>query len=680
MQMDDFVQLQPGSSSPLGAHWDGKGINFALAAPSAQSVTLCLFDEVGLEEKIRLTMPSVEDGIWSGYLPDASPGLVYAYRVSGEYAPEKGLRYNVNKVLLDPYARQVIGQYDGQDAFAGDSEIDTAVFALKGKVVHEVYDWENVVSPRIPTAQTVLYELHPKGFTRLHPDIPENIRGTYAALAEPVVLDYLEKLGVTSVELLPMFSKTNEARLTKMGLVNYWGYNTIGFFAPENAYWSGRPGTTPMSELKDAIKALHRRGIEVILDVVYNHTAEGDERGPTLSFRGIDNAMYYHLVPDDPARYENWSGCGNCLNLGHPRVLQMVMDSLRYWVEEFHIDGFRFDLAPILARDQIQYSINSGFFRAVAEDPVLTHVKLIAEPWDMGPEGYQLGNFPFGWLEWNDKYRDVMRSFWLHQGPSLGEFVRRFAGSADLFRHKERQPISSVNFITAHDGFTLMDLVSYNHKHNEANGENNRDGTDHNLSWNCGQEGEATLSEVILRRKKLRRALLATLLFSQGTPMLVAGDEFGHSQQGNNNPYCHDNALTWLDWEKADASLQEFVASLIALRKRYPALRQSKWFTEDNMTFDNTDAVIRWLSPTGSEKMGSAWTDKSLFCMGMLIRTNNPPNTCLILLNASLNSSIFRLPPGRWKVMADSSDTFEVKTNLEFQVLLQGNSILLAVP
>ena len=566
--------------------------------------------------------------------------------------------------------------------FSGESEIDTAVFALKGKVVHEIYDWENVVSPRIPTAQTVLYELHPKGFTKLHPDVPENIRGTYAALAEPAVLDYLEKLGVTTVELLPVFSKTNEARLTRMGLVNYWGYNTdrVSLHPKMPTGQDGRV-RPPMSELKDAIKALHRRRIEVILDVVYNHTAEGDERGPTLSYRGIDNAMYYHLLSDDPARYENWSGCGDCPGSGpSPGFADGDGFTPVLGGGAFHIDGFRADLAPILARDHTGSWINSGFFRAVAEDPVLTPRKTDCRALGYGAGRLPAGQFSVGWLEWNDKYRDVMRSFWLHQGPSLGEFVRRFAGSADLFRHKERQPISSVNFITAHDGFTLMDLVSYNHKHNEANGENNRDGTDHNLSWNCGQEGEATLSEVILRRKKLRRALLATLLFSQGTPMLVAGDEFGHSQQGNNNPYCHDSELTWLDWEKADTPLQEFVASLIALRKRYPALRQSKWFTEDNMTFDNTDAVIRWLSPTGSEKMGSAWTDKSLFCMGMLIRTNNPPNTCLILLNASLHSIIFRLPPGRWKVQADSSDTFEVKSNLEFQVLLPGNSILLAVP
>lgn len=680
METDNDIRLEPGRSSPLGAHWDGNGVNFSLVAPAARAVTLCLFDEDGQKEEARLPLNASENGIWSGYLPGAKPGLVYGYRVSGAHSPRNGQRFNDRKVLLDPYARLVVGRYGGQDEFSDASDADTGAIALKGKVVHETYDWGDDEPPRIPAGQMILYELHLKGFTKRHPDIPEEIRGTYAALAEPVILDYLEKLGITSVEILPVFAMADEARLIRDGRVNYWGYNTIGFFAPESRYWSGRPGTTPISEFRDMVKALHSRKVEVILDVVYNHTAEGNEDGPMLSFKGIDNAMYYHLRPENPARYENWSGCGNSLNLGHPHVLEMVMDSLRYWVTEMHVDGFRFDLTPTLAREKDEYSINAGFFRAVAEDPVLSRVKLIAEPWDLGPDGYRLGDFPFGWFEWNDKFRDTMRSFWLHQGPSLSEFAQRFAGSNDLFGIRERLPAASINYVTSHDGFTMRDLVSYNHKHNEANGEHNRDGSNHNLSWNCGEEGEATLQEVILRRDKLRRSLLATLLFSQGTPMLVAGDEFGQTQSGNNNPYCQDNELTWLDWEGADTGLQDFVAQLISLRKTYPALGQNKWFSSDRSDFAVPDASIRWLSPNGGDKLGSLWSNKRVFSMGILIRASDSSRPCLILLNASVQSVIFRLPPGRWKVLSDSSSAYRNGANLEFQVLLPGHTMMLAVP
>ena len=459
METDSNTRLEPGKSSLPGAYWDGNGVNFSLAAPSAKAVTLCLFDETGQEELAQLPLNPSEDGIWSGYLPGGAPGLVYGYRVSGVYSPEKGQRFNDRKVLLDPYARLIVGRYEGQDEFSDASDADTGTMALKGRVIHEIYDWGDDAPPHVPSGQMILYELHLKGFTKRHPGIPEEIRGTYAALAEPVILDYLEKLGITSVELLPVFAMADEARLTREGRVNYWGYNTIGFFAPENRYWSGRPGTTPVSEFRDMVRALHSRKIEVILDVVYNHTAEGNEDGPTLSFKGIDNAMYYHLRPDNPACYENWSGCGNSLNLGHPHVLKMVMDSLRYWVTEMHVDGFRFDLAPTLAREKREYSINAGFFRAIAGDPVLSRVKLIAEPWDLGPEGYQLGGFPFGWFEWNDKFRDCMRSFWLHQGPSLTEFAQRFMGSQDFFGARERLPAASINYVTSHDGFTMKDLV-----------------------------------------------------------------------------------------------------------------------------------------------------------------------------------------------------------------------------
>ena len=680
MELDGEIRMEPGKPLQRGAHWDGHGVNFSLVAPSASAVTLCLFDETGKEEQAKLPMTLSENGIWCGYLRGAEPGLVYGYRVSGTHAPRSGQRFNDRKVLLDPYARQVVGRYEGQDEFSDASPADTGAIALKAKVVHEVYDWGDDALPRIPMSRTILYELHPAGFTRLHPEVPEPLRGTYAGLAEPAILDYLEKLGITSVELLPVFAMADEARLQRAGKNNYWGYNPIGFFAPENRYWSGRPGTTPVSEFRDMVRALHSRGIEVILDVVYNHTAEGNEDGPMLSFKGIGNDMYYHLQPDNPSRYENWSGCGNSLNLGHPVVLEMVLDSMRYWVGEMHVDGFRFDLTPTLAREKRDYSINAGFFRAVAADPVLSRVKLIAEPWDLGPDGYQLGNFPFGWSEWNDRFRDTMRAFWLHQGPSLSEFAQRFAGSKDLFGTRERLPAASINYVTSHDGFTLRDLVSYNHKHNEANGEHNRDGTDHNLSWNCGEEGEATLQEVILRRNRLRRSLLTTLLLSQGTPMLVAGDEFGQTQHGNNNPYCQDNELTWLNWKDADTALQDFVANLITLRKTHPALGQNRWFSPENADFAVPDAGIRWLSPNGGDKLGSFWSNKRMFSLGMMMRAGDSSRPCLIMLNAAILPVIFRLPPGRWKVLSDSSGSFENGANLEFQVLLQGNTMIVAVP
>lgn len=680
METDRDIRIKPGKTSPIGAFWDGNGINFSLVAPSAKAVTLCLFDENGQKEQVCLPLYASEEGIWSGYLPDAAPGLVYGYRVSGDYSPENGLRFNDRKVLLDPYARQVVGRYEGQEEFSDASDADTGSMALKGRVIHETYDWGDDEPPNIPSGQMILYELHPKGFTQRHPGVSQEIRGTYAALAEPVILDYLETLGVTSVELLPVFAMADEVRLLRENRVNYWGYNTIGFFAPENRYWSGRPGTTPVSEFRDMVKALHSRKIEVILDVVYNHTAEGNEEGPMLSFKGIDNAMYYHLQSDNPARYENWSGCGNSLNLGHPYVLRMVIDSLRYWVTEMHVDGFRFDLTPSLAREKREYSINAGFFRAIAKDPVLSRVKLIAEPWDLGPNGYQLGNFPFGWFEWNDKFRDSMRSFWLHQGPSLTEFAQRFMGSRDFLNARERLPAAGINYVTSHDGFTLRDLVSYNHKHNEANNEDNRDGSDHNLSWNCGEEGDAILQEVISRREKLRRSLLTTLMFSQGTPMLVAGDEFGQTQRGNNNPYCQDNELTWLNWKDADTGLQGFVTQLISLRKTYPALGQNRWFASEHSDFIMPDAGIRWLSPHGGDQLGRQWSNRQLFSMGILIRANDGSRPCLILLNASVQSVIFRLPPGRWKVLSDSSSTFDNGANLEFQALLPGHTIMLAVP
>jgi len=681
--------LRPGVPYPLGAHWDGCGVNFALVAPHAQAVELCLFDAAGTQELARLPMPTYADGVWHGYLERAEPGLVYGYRVSGPYAPQQGQRFNPNKVLLDPYARAIVGEYRGQAEFqgqAGDAPeqpdpFDTAAIALKAQVVHDDYDWGEDAPPRVATPDTILYEVHVKGITRLHPEVPEALRGSYAGLAEPAVLDTLQALGVTTLSVLPVHARADEQRLQNMGLSNYWGYSSIGFFAPEARYWSGRPGTTPISEFRDMVKALHARGIEVVLDVVYNHTGETDEHGPTLSLRGIDNQLYYYLQAENPALYENWTGCGNCLNLAEPRVLQLVMDSLRYWVQEMHVDGFRFDLAPELARDPRGFSSNAAFLAAVRQDPVLSTVKLIAEPWDIGPGGYQLGQFPPGWLEWNDKYRDAMRAFWLRPSDGmLGDFARRFAGSSDVFQHDGRGPAASVNFIAAHDGFTLRDLVSYDHKHNQANGEDNRDGTGENHSWNCGVEGPTDDATVLQLRARLQRALLATLMFSQGTPMLLAGDDIGHTQQGNNNAYCQDNVLSWLDWPQADHELAGFTARLIQARKRYRALRHAGWYSGAMQADGHPD--IAWLQADGAPLDAAAWNGGPP-CIG--IRLGAPASeesgaddgACLLLVNAQAQACDFVLPPGPWQVLLDSADPAVQPHDVKDGIALPAHAVVL---
>ncbi len=672
-------KLKPGAPYPLGAHWDGHGVNFSLVAPHANSVVLCLFDESGDTELERLLLPETDAGVWHGYLEGATPGLVYAYRVFGAFEPQHGHHYNSNKVLLDPYARQIVGQYLGQDDFLAENPTDTGSIALKARVVYTPYDWESDTLPRIPLSDTVIYELHVKGFTKLHPLVDESVRGTYAGLAHPATLTYLKQLGVTTLNLLPVHFRADEARLQKTGLSNYWGYSSIAYFAPETRYWSGREGTTPISEFRDMVKALHKQGIEVLLDVVYNHTAEMSEDGPTLSFRGIDNLLYYRLQPNNLAMYENWSGCGNCLNLSEPRVLQLVMDSLRYWVQEMHVDGFRFDLATALSRDaQGQHSTNGAFLAAIRQDPVLSQVKLIAEPWDMGPDGYQLGGFPAGWLEWNDKYRDTVRAFWLHQRPTLGEFAQRFAGSSDLFRHSLRSAVSSVNFITAHDGFTLHDLVSYNQKHNLANGEENRDGNSHNHSWNCGVEGETASPEIGQIRGQMKRALLATLLFSQGTPMLLAGDEIGHTQQGNNNAYCQDNDISWLNWENTDQDLAAYVQRLIELRRRYPALRHVRWFTGEGLPFGNAD--IGWLSPAGGPVGDANWHTRGEASIGIMVRGGEHETACLILINASSQLVPFTLPRGNWHRLLDSTNLSSPRQDFSGDTILPAHALWLLVP
>ena len=649
---------------PLGAHWDGDGVNFTLVAPNAHAVHLCLFDAAGTTQTHRLPLPACTDGVWHGYLAAATPGQVYAYRVDGPWAPERGQRFNANKVLLDPYARMVVGDYRAQEGFL-DAQ-DNAAIALKARVVDEPYDWGSDSAPHIAPGETILYEVHVKGFTKLHPAVPPALQGTYAGMAHPAVLDYLAQLGISTVSLMPVHFRADEMRLQQLGLSNYWGYSSIGYFALEPRYWSGQPGTTPIGEFRGMVKALHARGIEVVLDVVYNHTAETDELGPTLSFRGIDNQLYYHLRPGDPALYANWTGCGNSLNLGAPRVLQLVMDSLRYWVEEMHVDGFRFDLAPELARTSAGFSSTAAFLAAVRQDPVLARVKLIAEPWDIGPGGYQLGHFPPGWLEWNDQYRDTMRGFWLQRSEPLGAFAQRFAGSSTIFHRDGRQPTASVNFITAHDGFTLRDLVSYDRKHNDANGEDNRDGHDDNRSWNGGVEGPTEDPGILQRRARLQRAMLATLLFSQGTPMLLAGDEIGHSQGGNNNAYCQDNAISWLDWAQADDALLAVTRELIALRQRYPALRHAGW---------HDDGTIDWYRPDGAALDAGAWDSHD--ALAICLHPDPGSETCLLLLNVRGEAVDFALPAGSWRVAFDSAGTPPPVQAIQGSVTVQEHAVVL---
>ncbi|MDH6592449.1 glycogen operon protein [Variovorax sp. TBS-050B] len=659
--------LNLGTPYPLGATATAAGVNFALVAPHAEAVELCLFDASGAQEQQRLKLPGFTDGIWHGQLPSARPGLVYGWRVHGPWSPAEGHRFNPARVLLDPYAREIVGRYDGSDLFLGHDPAnpaqrnprDNAAVALKARVAAPAGEAASRAPghARIPAGERVLYELHVRGQTRLHPGVPAPLRGTYAGLAEPAVLDHLQRLGVTTLSLMPVQHRADEQRLLRMGLSNYWGYNTIGWFAPEARYWSGRAGTTPASEFRAMVDAVHARGMELVIDVVYNHSAETDEFGPTLSLRGIDNALYYHLRADDRALYANWTGCGNCLQLGEPRVLQLLMDSLRHWACEFGVDGFRFDLAPVLGRGLRDgaFDPRAPFFAAIAQDPVLSRTLLIAEPWDIGPGGYRLGEFPPGWLEWNDRYRDTQRGFWLRQGregaAGLGGFAHRFTASSAEFAHDGRAPTASVNFITAHDGFTLHDLLSYEQRHNLANGEDNRDGHANNLGNNCGVEGPSDDPAVQAERARLRRALLATLLLSQGTPMLLAGDEIGHSQQGNNNAYCQDNETTWLRWvgtgdpEGEAARMSTFIARLTALRREAPALRRAQWWPSDTPPGAQG---IRWLRPDGQPMTEAEWRAGTALAILFEPATAAEP-AWLVLVNAGPQAVPFALPAGPWQ-------------------------------
>jgi isoamylase len=655
--------LDPGLPYPLGATPRGDGINFAVASEHARFVELCLFDAGGTVETARLRLPGFSDGVWHGFLPGAAAGLVYGLRAHGPYTPSAGHRFNPRKLLLDPYAREIVGRFEWRDehfgyrrdAAAGDiaDSRDNGGFALKARVAAPLPPLAPRPDPR-PSGDIVLYEVHVKGFTRLHPDLPERLRGTYAGLAHPAAIAHLKRLGVTTLTLMPVHYALTEERLVKLGLVNYWGYNTLGFFCPDP-----RLSTTPddtaaaRREFRAMVEQLHRAGLEVVLDVVFNHTAEGTETGPTLSMRGLDNAMWYRLLPDDRSRGDDVTGCGNTVDVSQPRVMQFVLDCLRYWVAEMGVDGFRFDLATVLGRTASGFDPRAPFFTAVAQDPVLARARLIAEPWDLGQGGYQLGRFPGRWLEWNDRFRDSMRQFWLTRGADRAEFARRLLASSDRFHHGLRSPLASVNFITAHDGFTLRDLVSYRHKHNEDNGEANNDGHNANYSVNCGVEGPTTDAQVSAERGRLSRALLAALLLAQGTPMLSAGDELGRTQHGNNNAYCQDNAIAWIDWAGADEELAAFVARLIALRREFPALRQERWQSDQTRADGRRD--VDWRDPAGLEMNVARWHDAERRCLAVTIAPEGA-DAVLLLVNPERQAQDCVLPGGRWRLLLDSSD------------------------
>ena len=672
-----ITAVWPGRPYPRGAHWDGAGVNFALFSQHAEKVELCLFNETGRHEFQRIAMRERSDDVWHCYLPQARPGLAYGYRVYGPYQPEHGHRFNPNKLLVDPYAKDLIGQLRWGDALYGYivgskredlsfDRRDSAPLMPKSRVLEPAFTWGEDRRPSRPWSDLVIYELHVRGFTMNHPDVPPQLRGTYAALGSAPVIDYLKRLGVNAIELLPVHSFLTDRHLAAKGLRNYFGYNTLGFFVPEVRY----SASGKVKEFKTMVKTLHLAGIEVILDVVYNHTCEGDQLGPTLSMRGIDNAAYYILNADNRRHYDDFTGCGNTVNIEHPHTLQLVMDSLRYWVEEMHVDGFRFDLASALARESGKVESLGGFFDAVRQDPTLNQVKLIAEPWDLGHGGYQVGHFPPGWAEWNDRYRDGMRGFWKGDSGVIGEVAQRLTGSQDLYGWSGKRTHASINFITAHDGFTLHDLVAYNHKHNEANGEDNRDGNNHNLSWNCGVEGPTQDLDILALRERQKRNLLATLLLSQGVPMLLAGDERGHTQLGNNNIYCQDNSLGWLDWTPTPQrdALLSFVARLIALRRAHPSLRRRNFF-QGKPVEDDTATDMSWLKPDGAEMTPQDWSDSNARCLAALmsggsISERGPrgerllDDDFLLLLNSHHEEIPFTLTPapqGDWRLLLDTA-------------------------
>jgi isoamylase len=668
----------PGKPYPLGANWDGEGVNFAVFSEHGERIELCVFDQSGRRELHRINVTEQTDQVWHCYLPEARPGLIYGYRVYGPYEPAKGARFNPHKLLLDPYAKQIVGELKWSDSHFGYrighrladlsfDRRDSAPGMLKSMVIDPAFTWGTDQPPRTPWHRSVIYELHVKGFTVQHPKVPAQLRGTYAGLATAPVIDHLLKLGITAVELMPVHYFIDDRQLVEKGLRNYWGYNSIGFFAPASRYLS----TSSITEFKTMVKTLHSAGIEVILDVVYNHTAEGNQLGPTLSFRGIDNLVYYRTVSDNPRYYMDYTGTGNTLNMRHPRVLQLIMDSLRYWVLDMHVDGFRFDLAATLARELHEVDKLGAFLDIIHQDPVLSQVKLIAEPWDLGEGGYQVGKFPVGWAEWNDRYRDALRSYWKGDGGQIGELAYRITGSSDLYARSGRRPYASINFVTAHDGFTLQDLVSYNQKHNEANGEDNHDGSDNNRSWNCGAEGPSDDPAIHALRARQKRNFLATLLLSQGVPMLLAGDAIGHTQRGNNNAYCQDNDLSWLNWDESqnDNEMIAFVQKVISLRKDHPVFRRRNFFLGRAIKGAGVKDIL-WLRPDGGEMTDEEWNQQHARTLGMFLSGSSvdeadergqpvSDENFLLLMSAHHEEVPFLLPTAasgmRWVALVDTS-------------------------
>jgi len=676
--MPSSPAVWPGQPYPLGATWDGEGVNFALFSEHAEKIELCIFDPRGRRETARIPVRWQTDLVWHCYLPEARPGLLYGYRVYGPYDPKNGQRFNPNKLLLDPYARDIVGTVHWSDALFGypigdpledllPDPRDSARLMPKSRVIDSSFTWGDDHPLRTPWHDTVIYELHVKGFTIRHPEVHQPYRGHYAGLASEPVIEHLKRLGVTAIELMPVHTFISDRHLVENGLNNYWGYNTIGYFAPHAGY----SASGDITEFKTMVKRLHSNGIEVILDVVYNHTAEGNHLGPTLCFRGIDNSAYYRLVTDNPRYCMDYTGCGNSLNMMHPRVLQLIMDSLRYWIVEMHVDGFRFDLAPTLAREQHAVDRYSAFLDIIHQDPLLSRVKLIAEPWDLGEGGYQVGNFPVGWAEWNSRYRDAMRAYWKGDGGQIGELAYRITGSSDLYAHTGRRPYASINFFNCHDGFTLEDLVSYNKKHNIENLEENRDGENHNLSWNCGIEGPTNNLIITRLRAKQKRNFLAALLLSQGVPMLLAGDEMGRTQNGNNNAYCQDNEICWVDWDldSDDQELLNYVCELIRLRKEHPVFRRRNFFQGRRIKGASVKD-ISWLRPDGEEMTDKEWSHSFARSLGLLLngdaieeqdergRTIHG-DSFVLLLNSHHKPIAFHMPRNfgiaRWEVVLDTS-------------------------
>ena len=700
------LRVWPGAPHPLGATWDGVGVNFAIFSEHATRVELCLFDSVDAEmESLTISLPEHTDMVWHGYLPDVHPGQLYGFRVHGPYAPDHGHRFNAHKLVMDPYAK-VIGRatrwhdslFGFRMGFPDDpvpDDRDSAPYAPLAAVVDDAFTWGNDSAPRTPWHETIIYELHVKGYTQLHPHVPEALRGTYLGLASEAAIRHLTSLGVTAVELMPVHHHNDEWHLVQRGLNNYWGYNTLSYFAPDARFALSPLPLEAVREFKVMVRALHAANLEVILDVVYNHTAEGNHLGPTLSLRGIDNSSYYRLLPNNPRYYQDFTGTGNTLNMRSPRVLQLIMDSLRYWVLEMHVDGFRFDLASALARELHAVDKLGAFFDIIHQDPVLSQVKLIAEPWDLGEGGYQVGNFPTKWTEWNGKYRDAVRSFWRGEDGGVSELATRLSGSSDLYEQSGRRPYASINFVTAHDGFTMADLVSYNVKHNDANGEHNQDGENHNLSWNCGVEGPTDDRRIVDLRERQRRNLMATLMLSVGVPMMSGGDEMGRTQRGNNNAYCQDNEISWTHWEltPSERDFLSFVKRLIRIRKDHAVLRRRKFFQGRHIR--GKDVLdITWLDASGIEMADNTWSSPGVRCLGVRLNGDaiNESDergerivgaTLVMLLNAGGETIPFLLPATaaaeRWETLLDTADPWEPPRALRGRECYQLQSRSMAV-